>query len=209
MECESLDLTFDPLDDVLVQDDSKIFRVPKNRGVIRKRAPIDNNNPEYDEDDGYQTDTSDTCHHTNLEGWEEDVWDNDLPVDETRSTMFMRMGGQEVGGTYSAAFLDHVDGKEPLFSGSSHTLQDFSRYMLALKQSMPIGDEIFASIVGTVVSFLPADSAIGKCLEEGPSTYKLMQVLSVTASLRSDLRTPFQHVQKGLYALPTQRVLLR
>ena len=77
-------------------------------------------------------------------------------------SLFKDLGGNMIGAKYFKDRLEHVNPQESLFQGSTHTLQDFFRYMLALKQALPVGDETFASIVGIMISFLPSANELAK-----------------------------------------------
>jgi hypothetical protein len=79
----------------------------------------------------------------------------------------------------------------PLYKGSRHTTKDFCRYMMALKQSLAVGDMAYGVIVGSIISFLPRDNVLALCLEEQPSTYKVLQVIKVMADFTTEklLRT--------------------
>jgi hypothetical protein len=85
----------------------------------------------------------------------------------------------------------HIKPTELLYVGSTHTTQDFCRYMMALKQTLTVGDVAYAIIVGSIISFLPKNNVLSLCLEINPTTYKLLQTISVFAGFGSDwpLRT--------------------
>lgn len=173
---------YDPADDVLVEDD-RVIRIPPIPVFIRTPAPLDDEDPAFH----YESTDSDSDSSVD-EQWDE--YEDCVEQTEENSSLFYELGGIQMTSKYgSVELLDNVPVDEELYDGCSHSLKDFSRYMLALKNSLSGGDEAFAAVLGTVLSFLPDDNLMSKCLEEAPTTYKLLQVLSVTACLRSDLRT--------------------
>ena len=192
----SVEMSYNPEDDVLVDDEDWLINIPSPA----KFVPVlsDNEDPRF-QPDSSDSDT-DLDEEDNIFHWEEPSLD-ELPMDHDSVdtlSMFIDMGGTQLGSSYFDETLDHLDTTSPIFPGSPHSIQDFSRYMLAMKQALNVGDETFASMVGTMISFLPPSNELAKCLEEGPSTYKIKQVVTVTAALRPDLRTfQFNTCTKG------------
>jgi len=93
---------------------------------------------------------------------------------------------------------DFANSADPLFKDSPHSAKDFCRYMMAMKQSLGLGDHDFSVVVGTIISFLPQNNKIALCLEQSPSVYKVSQVVRIMAGFTSRLRTfQFNSCKKG------------
>ena len=85
-------------------------------------------------------------------------------------------------------FIDVQPG-DALYEGSRHSCRDFCRYMLAMKQCMGIGDYAYATILGSVISFLPPNNMLAMVIDKRPTVYKIMQSVASLAELKNTLRT--------------------
>lgn len=62
-----------------------------------------------------------------------------------------------------------------------------------------MGDMAFATCVGAILSFLPADNFFTQCLKKNPSVYHILQIMRVVSGLHSNLRTlKYDTCEKGL-----------
>jgi len=65
--------------------------------------------------------------------------------------------------------------------------------------SIDVGDQQFATNVGTLLSFLPEVNFFTACLSHGPTVYHILKVVTTVAQLTTSLRTfKFKTCSKGL-----------
>ena len=89
----------------------------------------------------------------------------------------------------SASILNYINPTDPLYDKSPHSAKDFCRYLMAMKQSLGLGDYAYAVIAGSIVSVLPVNNLIAMCLDQSPSTYTLIKVINVLACFNYSHRT--------------------
>lgn len=81
-------------------------------------------------------------------------------------------------------------GQQLLFVGSQFKLKDLSRFCLFLKSSnASMGDRLFASVVGSMGTFLPRPNILHDALGECPSMYSTLKLIQSAADIPDDLST--------------------
>jgi len=79
---------------------------------------------------------------------------------------------------------DAILDDEELFPNSPISVKDLCRYLLYLKASnASIGDRLFASIIGSLIRFMPTNNILAQTLKVQPTMYYIYLIRNVISNL--------------------------
>ncbi len=77
---------------------------------------------------------------------------------------------------------------EEIYESCKFSLKVFCRFLLILKSNHNMGDVAFASVVGSIISFMPTRNKLALYVGENPSVYILLNAIDKLSNLKNCCR---------------------